>query len=88
MLYLGHMFLSNSQDVLLLVSAICLLAVTFFLCWLLYEAARLLQQTNQLVEETRNKITAVENMISGFGEKLANLTQYVGFILRKKKPKS
>jgi uncharacterized protein YoxC len=74
------MFLESSSDLILLVGSICLLLVTGFTCWLLYEAARLLHQTNQLVEDTRKKISAVEHAIMSIGEKLSNLSQYVGFI--------
>jgi len=74
------MFLETSQDLILLVGAICLLLVTGFLCWLLYEAARLLHQTNQLVEDTRKKISAFELLVKSAGEKIANLSQYAGFL--------
>lgn len=74
------MFLETSSDLILLVGSICLLLVTGFTCWLLYEAARLLHQTNQLVEDTRNKISAVELLVKSIGEKIANLSQYAGFL--------
>ncbi|MCE9586175.1 hypothetical protein K8R04_02555 [Candidatus Uhrbacteria bacterium] len=72
------MFLTTSSDLILLVGSICLLLVTGFTCWLLYEAARLLHQTNQLVEETREKISAVELLVKTVGEKIMNLSQYAG----------
>lgn len=80
MLYLEHMFLETSSDLILLVGSICLLLVTGFVCWLLYEAARLLHQTNELVEETREKINAVELLVKTVGEKIMNLSQYAGIL--------
>jgi len=80
MLYCVHMFLQTSSDLILLVGSICLLLVTGFLCWLLYEAARLLHQTNELVEDTREKISAVEMMVKTVGERISNLSQYAGFL--------
>lgn len=75
------MFLSTSSDLILFVGSICLLLVTGFTCWLLYEAARILHQTNELVAETREKINAIELLVKTIGEKFANLSQYAGFLV-------
>lgn len=74
------MFLETSQDLFLLVASVCLLVVSGFLSWLLYEAARFFNQGNQLLENLRHKVQMVEDAVLSIGEKLANLSQYVGFI--------
>ncbi len=74
------MFLSNSQDLINLVGAICLLWVTGFLCWALYEIARLTHQANDLVSDTREKVTMLEEFVMGLGEKLRALSTYAGVI--------
>lgn len=80
MLYCVHMFLETSQDLFLLVASVCLLVVTGFLSWLLYEAARFFNQSNQLLENLRHKVQMVEDAVLSISDKLANLSQYVGFI--------
>ena len=74
------MFLSNSQDLINLVGAICLLWVSGFLCWALYEIARLTHQANDLVTDTREKVTMLEEFVSTLGEKLTALSTYAGLI--------
>ncbi|MCC7522261.1 hypothetical protein IT407_00445 [Candidatus Uhrbacteria bacterium] len=74
------MFLSNSQDLINLVGAICLLWVSGFLCWALYEIARLTHQANDLVTDTREKVTMLEEFVSTLGEKMTALSTYAGLI--------
>lgn len=74
------MSIANMQDVLYLVGAICLAWITVFLCWVLYEAGRLVHQANELVTDTREKINMVERVLMSIGEKLSNASQYLGLI--------
>jgi uncharacterized protein YoxC len=74
------MFLETSQDLFLLVASICLIVVSGFLCWLLYEAARFFNQTNALVENIRTKVKMVEDSVIALSEKVSNISQYMGFI--------
>jgi hypothetical protein len=76
------MFLETSQDLFLLVASICLIVVSGFLCWLLYEAARFFNQTNALVENIRTKVKMVEDSVIALSEKVSNISQYMG-LLRK-----
>ena len=39
-----------------------------------------MHQTNKMVEETREKISAVEMLVKSVGEKIGNLAQYAGFL--------
>lgn len=39
-----------------------------------------MHQTNEIVEETREKISAVEALIKSVGEKVGHLAQYAGFL--------
>lgn len=73
------MYLS-SHDALLLAGAISLLFVSGFLCWVLYELARMLRQTNDLLEDTREKITRVEAFVSDLSERIGSASQYLGIM--------
>ncbi len=73
------MYLS-SQDLLYIACAASLLAVGGFLSWNLYETARLLRQTNKLVEDTREKIERVEAFIEDISERVGSAAQYLGIL--------
>ncbi len=73
------MYLS-SHDALQLAGAVSLLFVSGFLCWVLYELARMLRQTNDLLEDTREKITRVESFISDISERVGSASQYLGIL--------
>lgn len=70
----------SSQDTLLFAGAISLLFVSGFLCWVLYELARMLRQTNDLLEDTREKITRVEAFVSDISERIGSASQYLGIM--------
>lgn len=50
------MNLATTQDLFYLIGAISLVLITVFLCWALYEIARLGKQVNEVMQETRDKI--------------------------------
>lgn len=72
--------LSSTQDLLYLVGAICILWITAFLCWCLYEAGKLVHQANAVIKDGREKLSRFEKSVAAVGEKLANVSQYLGFI--------
>ncbi|MEI7512415.1 MAG: hypothetical protein WCK01_03075 [Candidatus Uhrbacteria bacterium] len=72
----------NPQDMLYVVATICLIWVTGFLCWALYETARLMRQSNEVVTEARVKIEAVEEFVDDAMEKVSSLSSYAGMLTR------
>ncbi len=74
------MYPSSAQDLFYLVGAVCVLWITGFLCWSLYEAARLIHQANQVVKDGREKLSRFERAVAAMAEKIANVSQYLGFI--------
>ncbi|MFA6429053.1 MAG: hypothetical protein WCV84_00975 [Patescibacteria group bacterium] len=74
------MLLATTQDTFYLVASICLALITIFLVWGLYELARLVHQTNDMVDDTRNKIERLETALITIGERFASVSQYVGLI--------
>ena len=74
------MTLNSTLDVLYLVLAISIGWVAIFLCWSLYEIAKLLHQTNALVTDTREKISRLERAIVAIKEKFETSANYLGAI--------
>lgn len=75
-----HMSLSTTHDLWYLVASICLLGVSGFVMWALYELAHLGRQTNQLVQETRKKLFILEGAIDGVSDQLRSITELVGSV--------
>ncbi len=73
------MYLS-SQDALHLAIAISVVAVSGFLCWVLYELARMLREANIVVREVHDKVNRVEMFISEISEKVSSASQYIGVL--------
>ena len=59
---------SSTLDLLYFIGAICLLWITGFLCWTLYEIARLVRQANEVMDDTRHKIERFESAVVAIGE--------------------
>lgn len=72
------MTLTSTLDLLYLTLAIAVLWIAVFLCWGLYELARLLHQANEMVTDTREKITRIERAMMSIKEKLESSVQYLG----------
>jgi hypothetical protein len=72
--------LATVQDLFYLVAAVCLVWITVFLCWALFEIGRLGKQANDVVSDTREKIGRVEDAASNLVEKLTSVSSYVGLI--------
>lgn len=69
-----------SQDVLRFAGAISIVGVSGFICWVLYEVARMLRQANDLLEDTRVKIDRVERFVSEISERVGSASQYLGVL--------
>jgi hypothetical protein len=74
------MFFVNASDLLYFVGSICLILVTVFLCWALYEVAHLLKQADEVVTKTRTTVEKVEDTIASFVERLGSLAGYAGIL--------
>lgn len=74
------MFFSTSSDVLNIVASVCLVGVSGFLIWALYEWARLGKQTNELVEESREKLDVLDEAFENLVEQVSGITRLVGSV--------
>lgn len=72
------MTLDTTRDLFYLALSIATVGVAAFLCWGLYELARLMRQANEVVTDTREKISRVENALVAIKEKLESSVNYLG----------
>lgn len=67
------MDLQSSQAFFWLCFGVSIFGVAAFLCWVLYETARLLRQSNEIVEHARNVIAGIEQDFLDLKEKLGSV---------------
>ncbi len=72
------MILTSTLDLFYLTLAIAVLWIAVFLCWSLYELARLLHQANEMVTDTREKISRIEKAMTVIKEKIESSMNYLG----------
>ena len=70
------------QDLLLIVSSVSLALVAGFLCWTLYEVAKLLRNVNVIATIVRENVERVEQMVELVSEKLQGLSSYSGVVAK------
>lgn len=68
------------QDVFSFTGSIAVTVIAIFLCWALYEVARLVRRLDRTVQDVRDKADKVEKSLVHMGEKLASSATYLGFI--------
>ncbi|MFA4953959.1 MAG: hypothetical protein WC641_01450 [Patescibacteria group bacterium] len=76
------MALETTKDLFYLILALAVGGVGVFLCWALYEMARLLHQGNQMVTETREKLLNVEKAVMRIKERIESSVSYLGVLAK------
>jgi len=74
------MTFNSTVDLFYLVLSISIGWVAIFLCWGLYELARMLHQANAVVSDAREKMGRLERAISAIKERLESSAGYLGAI--------
>jgi len=67
---------STSVDVLNLVLAVCLIALTFFLCWAVYYFVASIQKIHKLIKRVEGGVAKAEEIIGIAKDKLKNSATY------------
>lgn len=73
--------ISSSQDIFFLVLAFCILWFTIFLTWLMYYVISAVRQIHQTIARVKNKLDAVDELISFIKDKVSNGASYLTFIV-------
>ena len=74
------MLFSTSQDLLYMVLAICILWFTIFLCWLLYQAARVLKNANTIIESVTHKLELINEAVQYMRDKVDGVSKNRGIV--------
>lgn len=72
--------LSSSQDLLYIILSLSILWFTVFLCWLLYQAARVLKNANEIIEDLTQKLELIGNAIDFIGKKIEGISSSAGVV--------
>ena len=70
----------NSKDLLYIVLSLAILWFTVFLCWLLYQAARVLKNANDIIENVSQKLELLVDAIHFIKEKVEKLSSSMGIM--------
>ena len=74
------MFLETSKDFLYVILAFCILWFTVFLCWLLYQAARVLRNANKIVENVTEKLELINEAVQYMRSRVDSATKHMGIV--------
>lgn len=74
--------LSSTQDILYIVLAFSIIWFTVFLCYLLYQAARVLRNANRIVENLTNKLELIADAVQFIKNKVDSATDHMSTLTR------
>ncbi len=70
-------FIQTSNDLLLVVIAVCVFALTVFLVWFIYYLAMIMRQAFLITKEMRQRINKVDQILNAIKEKIDHSTSYL-----------
>lgn len=74
------MYFESSLDILYVVLALCVIWFTVFLCWLLYQAARVLKNANDIIENVQTKLEIITEAVEFMRKKVDHVSGHMGII--------
>jgi len=74
------MLFESSQDLLYIVLSLCILWFTVFLCWALYQAARVLRNANNVIENISNKLELLTEAMEFIRKKVDHVSGHMGMV--------
>lgn len=72
--------LETSKDLLYVILSLCILWFTVFLCWLLYQAARVLKNANKIAEDLMQKLELITDAVHFIKNKVDGLSSNMGAV--------
>ncbi len=69
--------IQTSNDLLLVVIAVCILGLTIFLAWFIYYLAMIMRQAYFVIKEMRERIKKVDQILNSVKEKIDHCTSYL-----------
>ena len=74
------MYISSGQELLYVVLAICIVWFTIFLCWLLYQAARVLRNANTVLETLTHKLELINEGVQFMRNRIDKVSRNVNIV--------
>lgn len=71
---------NTSQDIFYIALSLSVLWFTVFLCWLLYQAARVLKNANDIIENLSQKLELIVDAIEFIKDKVEKLSGTMGMV--------
>jgi len=71
---------NTSLDLLYIVLAFCILWFTVFVCWLIYQAGRVLKNANRIVENLMQKLELIADAVTFIKKKVDGLSGKMGVV--------
>ena len=68
----------STQDLLYIVLSLAVLWFTIFLCWLMYQAARVLRNANNIIESITEKLELITDAMHFVKEKVDKMSGVMG----------
>lgn len=68
----------TSQDLFYIVLSLSVLWFTVFLCWLLYQAARVLRNANRIIENLTNQLVVISDAVEFIKDKVDGVSGKMG----------
>jgi len=68
----------TSRDLLYVILSFCILWFTVFLCWLIYQAARVLRNANNIIESLSHKLELITEAVEFMKHKVDSLSGHMG----------
>lgn len=74
------MLLESSLDLLYIVLSLAVLWFTIFLCWLMYQAARVLKNANDIIENVNRKLEVVVDAVEFIRGKVDKMSSHMNIV--------
>lgn len=71
---------SSTQDILYVVLSVCAIWATVFLCWLLYQAGKVLKNANKIMDSAFEKLEYISSVVTFIREKMDNVSKHMGSV--------
>lgn len=71
---------NTTLDLLYIVLSLSILWFTVFLCWLLYQAARVLKNANDIIENVSHKLEIIVDAVEYMRDKVDNVSGHMGIV--------
>lgn len=80
--------IENSKDILYIVISFCIIWATFFLCWMLFYAGRILKNFNKVIEEFRLRFQHLTEAVTKVQEKIESVSGLVKMFFGRREKKN